>query len=582
MSYLVLARKWRPMSFEDLVGQEHVSRTLSNAIATGRVAHAFLFTGVRGVGKTTSARILAKALNCEKGPTPTPCLACSACTEIATGIDIDVQEIDGASYNGVDEVRRLQESLPYRPSRDRFKIVIVDEVHMLSQNAWNAFLKTLEEPPPHVKFVFCTTEAHKVPVTILSRCQRYDFKLIPSPVIARRLRFVLDQEAIQADDATVTLLAREAAGSMRDGMSLLDQAIAWGGNKLVGEEISQALGVAGHSVLHELVAALVRGDGAACIAVVERIVDRGYDLLHVARNLLESLRDLVVFKICREPERLVDLTGEQAQRVAELAAGADLDDLLRLHLGFSVGFDQMAQSAQQRFSLEMLLVRLARRPPLLPVDDLLGRLSDLERRMQGGKASAARTEKPRASRPPPDLSQGSAAVSAENGDDPCRGRVTAGESGEPAAVPVTGDGDDADRIAAWRAVLAMVHQQNVVVASVLEHAVPLEISPQAVRVGFEPGSFYEAQARHDGALDLLTRIVRTHFGQPTVVSFTLNAPETGSRPTVYDIDEAERLVRENKAREEIENHPLVQVAARELGARIVEIRLAGAGQGTRR
>src|SRR5262245_39909197 len=201
MSYVVLARKWRPQSFEDLVGQEHVSKTLESAIAAGRVAHAFLFTGVRGVGKTTSARILAKALNCANGPTARPCQTCPQCIEITGGSDVDVQEIDGASYNGIDEVRRLQESLPYRPAPDRSKIFIVDEVHMLSNAAWNAFLKTLEEPPPHVKFIFATTEVHKVPVTILSRCQRYDFKLISTHAIAQRLRFVLEKEGVPADDA---------------------------------------------------------------------------------------------------------------------------------------------------------------------------------------------------------------------------------------------------------------------------------------------------------------------------------------------------------------------------------------------
>src|SRR5690349_20924572 len=238
MSYVVLARKWRPQSFEDLVGQEHVSTTIGNAIQRGRVAHAFLFTGVRGVGKTTSARILAKALNCANGPTPTPCQKCPACLEITNGQDVDVQEIDGASYTGVDDVRKLQETLPYRPQRDRFKIFIVDEVHMLSVNAWNAFLKTLEEPPPHVKFIFATTEVHKVPVTILSRCQRYDFKLIPTQTIAARLEQVLAQESITADGAAIQVLAREAAGSMRDAMSLVDQVIALSGEKLTGDDVA--------------------------------------------------------------------------------------------------------------------------------------------------------------------------------------------------------------------------------------------------------------------------------------------------------------------------------------------------------
>src|SRR5690606_36848115 len=255
MSYVVLARKWRPMSFRDLVGQEHVSRTLANAIARDRVAHAFLFTGVRGVGKTTSARILAKALNCmgdpettpkgvDPGPTTTPCLKCPACVEIAQGTDMDVREIDGASYNGVDEVRKLQDSIPYRPNRDRSKIFIVDEVHMLSQSAWNAFLKTLEEPPPHVKFIFATTEVHKVPVTILSRVQRFDFKLIPAKLIIERLRFMVSRENLTAEDEALAMLARQAAGSMRDATSLLDQVIAWSDGNLTAQGVSQALGIA--------------------------------------------------------------------------------------------------------------------------------------------------------------------------------------------------------------------------------------------------------------------------------------------------------------------------------------------------
>ncbi|HLM72028.1 MAG TPA: DNA polymerase III subunit gamma/tau, partial [Polyangiaceae bacterium] len=281
MSYVVLARKYRPQSFEDLVGQSHVSTTIGNAIAQGRVAHAFLFTGVRGVGKTTSARILAKALNCQKGPTATPCQVCPQCAEITAGSDVDVQEIDGASYNGIDEVRRLQESLPYRPARDRFKIFIVDEVHMLSNAAWNAFLKTLEEPPPHVKFIFATTEVHKVPVTILSRCQRYDFKLLSAKTIAGRLRHVLEMEGVPADDAAVSAISREAAGSMRDAMSLLDQVIAAVGagggagggaasarDRLTGELVAKVLGVADRMVMHRLAGALVDGNAGECLRVV--------------------------------------------------------------------------------------------------------------------------------------------------------------------------------------------------------------------------------------------------------------------------------------------------------------------------
>ncbi len=577
MSYLVLARKWRPMSFDDLVGQEHVSRTLSNAINTSRVAHAFLFTGVRGVGKTTSARILAKSLNCEKGPTPQPCLQCSPCIEIAAGTDIDVQEIDGASYNGIDEVRRLQEGLPYRPSRDRFKIVIVDEVHMLSQAAWNAFLKTLEEPPPHVKFIFATTEVHKVPVTILSRCQRYDFKLIGTQAIAKRLRFVLEQEKIASDDAAVALLAREAAGSMRDAMSLLDQAIAWGGDKLAGDEIAQVLGVAGQAVLHELASALVRGDPAACVDVVERLANQGFDLLHVARNMLQVLRDLVVARICKDPEHLVECTADQLNTLRDIATSVDVDDLLRLHLGFSSGFDQVMQSPQQRAALEMLLVRLARRPALLPIDDLVARLSQLEKRLQsgaGGSAAGARTGKPRAVGDERAVAAVARAAPTAGASAPVSAPVRA-ETEAVVAARELGCDASADTLTHWRAILASMHKENVGLASVLEHAVPLEVTEQQVRLGFEPGSFYETQARDEGALDLLTRAVRRHFGKPTAVTFTLGAPSGKPSASVYELDEAERAARLSKERAQIESHPLVQAAVRELGARISDIKLTG-------
>ncbi|HYJ08056.1 MAG TPA: DNA polymerase III subunit gamma/tau, partial [Polyangiaceae bacterium] len=415
MSYLVLARKWRPQRFEDLVGQDHVAKTLANAIASGRVAHAFLFTGVRGVGKTTSARILAKALNCmgppddpkhglDYGPTISPCLRCQACLEIAQGSDMDVREIDGASYNGVDEVRKLQDSLPYRPARDRYKIFIVDEVHMLSQNAWNAFLKTLEEPPPHVKFIFATTEVHKVPITILSRVQRFDFKLISTQTIATRLREVLAAEQIETDEAAISVVAREAAGSMRDAMSVLDQVIAWGGNKLVGTDVARVLGVASHSVLYELVSALLGGDAARCLGIVSELANQGFDIAHVARDLLALLRNLVVAKVVKEPEALLDLPDEESRDVKRLVENESADDLTRLYHGFSQGFDEVVKSERPRAALEMLLVRLARRPPLLPLDDLVTRLAALERRLSGAapQAQQQRPSGPQAQRPPHD------------------------------------------------------------------------------------------------------------------------------------------------------------------------------------
>jgi DNA polymerase-3 subunit gamma/tau len=461
MSYVVLARKWRPMRFEDLVGQDHVARTLGNAIEAGRVAHAFLFTGVRGVGKTTSARILAKALNCmgapgsrptdtDPGPTVSPCLECPACREIALGTDMDVREIDGASYNGVDEVRKLQDSLPYRPTRDRYKIFIVDEVHMLSAAAWNAFLKTLEEPPPHVKFIFATTEVHKVPVTILSRVQRFDFKMISTRAIAERLRYVLEQEKIEADEAGVNIVAREAAGSMRDAMSLLDQVIAFSGARFSADDVARALGVASRQALHDLARGLVEGDAARCLALVDSVAEQGFDIPHVARDVLALLRDLVVIKVVPDPTPLLDLADGERQDLAQVAQAAEPDDLLRLHQGFSRGYDEVVRSPEPRAALEMLLVRLARRPPLVPIDDLIARLGQLERRL------GATNVRPRG-REGESRSSTTARAAPSQRDEPPAGPEAASPAGahERAARPSARIPEDAPRLVATGAAVAL-------------------------------------------------------------------------------------------------------------------------------
>jgi DNA polymerase-3 subunit gamma/tau len=608
-----LARKYRPQSFDDLVGQSHVARTLANAIAQNRVAHAFLFTGVRGVGKTTSARLLAKCLNClgadgkATGPTATPCQVCSACKEIAAGTDIDVQEIDGASYNGVDEVRRLQEGLAFRPARDRFKIYIVDEVHMLSNAAWNAFLKTLEEPPPHVKFIFATTEVHKVPVTILSRCQRYDFKLIATQTIATRLREVLSLEKIEAEDAAVAVLAREAAGSMRDAMSLLDQVIAYGGAKLTAEDVARVLGVADRKILHELASALVSGDAAAALKVVDRIAQQGFDLGHVAKDILAHLRNLVVAKVCGEgaDRELLDLADEEVADVRSLAAKADADDLQRLFQGFSRGFDEIVRSGQPRTALEMALVRLARRPALLPLDELLSRLGDLERRLASGAAPpAAPTRGGPASDPsrgrgtqmsaperapafaPP---AGPAWEAREPPVDRTRGSLAlAGPAivavpqpvpqapPPPAAKPLTAPPAPPPRLERpanlddWRAILARVRAVKPPVASFLEHGVPLEVTAQRVLVGYASDSFEGAQASDPEAMELLSREARAHFGTDTKVALDLSSR---GGTTVAAIDAAERKEQLAKARAVATAHPLVQKAIALFGAELQGIRL---------
>jgi DNA polymerase-3 subunit gamma/tau len=389
MSYTVLARKYRPQTFADLVGQEHVTRALGNAIATGRVAHAFLFTGVRGVGKTTSARILAKALNCERGPTADPCNVCDACLQITQGTDLDVLEIDGASNNSVEDVRRLQESIPFRPARGRFKIVIVDEVHMLSTGAFNAFLKTLEEPPAHVKFIFATTESHKVPVTIRSRCQRYDFRLIPQPVIVERVRQILKAEQIEADDEALSIVAREAAGSMRDALTLLDQVVAFSGSSLLGHEVTEKLGIADREHLHQLVQAVLSGDGKAGLEVIDRLASQGLDLLHFTRQWLDLVRDMVVLEVAHDKPHLVELSAEESKRARELAKTTSLLELQRVFAGIAKLVDEVATANAPRTILEMGVVRLCTRPKLEDLATLIARVEQLAQRPEAPARAAS-------------------------------------------------------------------------------------------------------------------------------------------------------------------------------------------------
>jgi len=619
VSYVVLARKWRPQRFEDLVGQDHVAQTLGNAIRAGRVAHAFLFTGVRGVGKTTSARILAKALNClgdpattqpgtDPGPTVTPCLTCSACTEIAAGTDVDVWEIDGASYNGVDEVRKLQDSLPYRPQRDRHKIYVVDEVHMLSSNAWNAFLKTLEEPPPHVKFIFATTEVHKVPVTILSRVQRFDFKLISAQAIAARLRHVLAAEGLEADDAAVSLLAREAAGSMRDAMSLLDQVIAWAAGKLKGEEVARVLGVASHRVLLDIAAALVGGDAERCLTIVAELVEQGHDVPHVARDFLRLLRDLVVAKVASDPTPLLDLPSEEAARVIELSHGASNDDLVRLHQGFARGYDDVVRSGQPRAALEMLLVRLARRPPLVPIDDLVGRLHALERRLSAapGAASRERAEPPRrapasqatpSGAPPPpaptSLSTPSAAPPAPVPSPPSASAPAPKPSAPAPSAAVVADPPprerkgpttrpprvevksaiDPDALAAFRAIVERVSTDRIELGAFLMRGAPLHVAAGSIVLGFARDEPFVGEVERN--LPLVERAASDHFGTPTTVRLEVNLDRSALPATLagLDSDEAERQRRAALAK--VKSHPRVVEAVEVLGARVKDLKLAG-------
>ncbi len=378
MSYTVLARKYRPQRFEDVVGQGHVTRSLTNALSMERIAHAFLFSGTRGVGKTTTARILAKALNCEKGPSPAPCGECASCSEITAGSSVDVMEIDAASNTGVDNVRELRENVKYAPARGRYKVYIIDEVHMLSGAAFNALLKTLEEPPAHVVFILATTDPHKLPATILSRCQHYDFRRVPKTVIQAHLRSLCDKEGITAEDGAMVRLAALAEGSVRDSLSLLDQVISFCGAEGIKEaDIDETLGLVGRAAVRETGEAIIAQDPARAIELVDSLVDKGHDLRRFAAELAGFFRDIMICRISKNPERTLDLPAQDVAEYREMAKRVHPEELIRLLNLLTRAVEDIKDAANKRISLELALVKAASRP-IGTVEDVIKGVRELK------------------------------------------------------------------------------------------------------------------------------------------------------------------------------------------------------------
>ena len=405
MSYLVLARKWRPQKFSDVIGQGHVVHTLQNAVLKDRLAHAFLFTGARGVGKTTAARLLAKALQCEQGPTPEPCGVCARCQEIADSRSVDVLEIDGASNRGIDQVRELRDGVRYMPQSARFKLIIIDEVHMLTTEAFNALLKTLEEPPAHVKFIFATTEPHKIPITILSRCQRFDFKRITPSAIVAHMRKIVDSEGIPTDDEALHQIARAGQGSMRDALSLLDQAIAFADERVTAEVASEALGIIDRRVVVAIVEAILAQDASAALDGVSLAFQSGADLRQLLADIAEELRHLVVAQSVADPSSLIDLPEKEIELVQQRAQPVAPQDLQRLFAMALEQIDILARAESPRMVLDVLIARMAAMPSYRSLDELSTLLDRLQGKLpaDGRAAAAGRGSSPAAVKKTPHL-----------------------------------------------------------------------------------------------------------------------------------------------------------------------------------
>ncbi|HVG29435.1 MAG TPA: DNA polymerase III subunit gamma/tau [Pyrinomonadaceae bacterium] len=444
MSYQVIARKWRPQAFEEVTGQEPITRTLRGAIEHDRLHHAYIFSGARGVGKTTTARLLAKALNCHKTdrPTPTPCRAddptvCASCREIAEGRSIDVLEIDAASNTGVDNVREsIINTVGVRPARDRFKVFIVDEVHMLSGAAFNALLKTLEEPPPRVVFIMATTESHKIPDTILSRSQQFEFRTIATQKIAERLRLIADAEKIKVEDSALREIARAGEGSMRDAQSAFDQVISFSEGAIKAADVEAALGIAGAELRTRVMRAVAAQEPKEALAVVDDLVMRGHDLRNFCRDLLAHVRDLLVTKAAGPSSELTDATEAERGDLARAAEEFSESDLVRFFHSLSETEQRLREGAHPRYQLEIGLVKLIEMRRLAPVGQILERLNALEEALRAGRTPAAGSPSPTGGAPP----GGGGGTAARGGGGVGSGAPTGSRSPKPRAESNHGQG----------------------------------------------------------------------------------------------------------------------------------------------
>jgi DNA polymerase-3 subunit gamma/tau len=569
MAYEVLARKWRPQQFDEVVGQEHVTRTLKNAITSARVAHAYLFVGPRGIGKTSLSRILAKALNCVNGPTVTPCGVCDSCREIGSGTCLDVIEFDAASNTQVDKVREIIiDNVRYAPTRCRLKVYIVDEVHMLSSGSFNALLKTLEEPPPHVKFIFATTESHKVPATIISRCQRFDLRRISTRDIVAHLSLIAKAESVTLTQDALLAIARGAEGGMRDAESALDQLIAFRGAKIDEEDVLSVFGLVSRRVLEDLVKAVLEGDLPGLIKQIDAMDKSGKDMQRVVVELLDYFRNLLVVASAPDAAAALDILDEQAALLKVMAGKTNPDNLLRIADLLVQAENRIRYALSRKTLLETTLIRCSRAAATVSIDDLLAQLHALKDLLAAGEGAPA--------------GEGSARPAA------------------PAYavrdVPVSATADPGELALLqqrWATVLTEAGRRALPVKSLLLHGRPLEADGNRVVVGFDPAFAGQVKKmmetpRYMAALQLGMQEVLRH---PVVVEFRVSgespapaastssaearvapprpskaAPEPAAEPAEPEAGAAELVSR----RDLVEN-PLVQSAVKIFKGRIVDI-----------
>lgn len=563
MTYLVLARKYRPQTFEEVVGQAHVTLTLKNAIGGDRVAHAILFSGPRGTGKTTIARILAKAMNCESGPTPTPCNACRSCNDITAGRGVDVFEIDGASNNSVDQVRELRDNSRYMPAHSRFKIYIIDEVHMLSVAAFNALLKTLEEPPAHVMFLFATTEAHKIPITILSRCQRHDLRRIELAAISQHMQALCRHESVSISPDNLWAIARESGGSMRDALSLLDQILACSHGQVDDEYVMNLMGGMDRQIFFDLSEAVFAKDIPRILAVVDAVFKNGQDLKRFYADLLMHFRYLMLIKMNARPEILADLPSGEIEIMGgqvQAVSIAFIDQVLSVLFNAET---RVRHSSQPRLAIEMAFFKIHQIAPTLPIDQLIERLDRLLNDPQPMAAGIVEAQSAYGEiGPPSPPAKGAIVHSKAQPDQTVTGLCGTKESPAPAdRIPASDHPDSADT--AWGRIMAIIAATKPSIAAALSRAQLVAVSPQAFEVQLRDNEYTMNLVRKN--LAMLEAACREHAGRGVRIDF--------SRDDADQQPAASAQQKANDIRQQLLNHPLVTDAVDIFNGKIDEIKV---------
>ena len=560
MSYLVFARKYRPQTFAEVVRQPHVTLTLANAIKAQRVAHAILFSGPRGTGKTTIARILAKAMNCELGPAAEPCNKCQSCLEITGGSSADVFEIDGASNNSVDQVRELRENLKYMPVRSRYKIYIIDEVHMLSLAAFNALLKTLEEPPEHILFFFATTEPHKIPVTILSRCQRHDLRRIEGQAIVDHLRKICRAEEMEIDDASLQLIAQEAGGSMRDSLSLLDHILACADGPVTVKMISDLLGIVDRKHLFDLSEAVFMRDIHKVLEIIDTVWRLGYELKRFYADLVAHFHHFGLVKLGAQAQRLIDLPGQEIERMRDQVAHIPDTYLLQIFELLFQAEPAIKLSSQPKLGLEMVFMKLFQTSPALPIQTLIDHLEQLQNGMgaqagTAGQASKAERPMPAATAQPLQdrIDQEKAAADHQDREVPA---APAGDSVQPDMSPL-----DVERL--WQRVLGLVSEQKPSLAGFLAKCA-LRLDPQGqLELEITGNEFtYKNVAKHSETLEALCS---RHLGRPVRLKLVANMEDAETK--------LEQKEKAGRLRQKAMSHPLVLEALELFEGKLTDIKV---------